>query len=230
MAPPQRNPEDRPVAALVAPDILALLEESPSDVAAETEEMHPADLADVVELLPSERVSLFLSALPRERAADVLEYLNEELRAEILEAMSARQAAELVSEMTPDDRADTLEELSEISEQRAEEIVSEMPTEARRETEQLLRFDPDTAGGLMTTDYVWIYPHRTAEETIHKIREIAPESEFIYYLYVLDKDEQLLGALSLRALLLAYGKAGHARSRCRDGIELRTITEPIAEV
>src|ERR1051326_3581452 len=100
-----RNPEDLPVAALVAPDILALLEESPSDIAAETEELHPADLADVVELLPAERVPLFLAALPRERAADVLEYLNEELRAELLEQLSARQAAELVTAMTPDDRA-----------------------------------------------------------------------------------------------------------------------------
>src|SRR5437867_12975544 len=102
MAPPQRNPEDRPVAALVAPDILALLGECPSDVAAETEEMHPADLADVVELWSSERVSVFFSAVPRERAAHVLEYLNEELRPEILEAMSARKAADVVSEMRPD--------------------------------------------------------------------------------------------------------------------------------
>ena len=55
----------------------------------------------------------------------------------------------------------------------------------------------------MTTDYTWIYPHRTAEATIRKIREIAPTSEFIYYLYVVDKDDKLLGALSLRTLLLA---------------------------
>ena len=59
----------------------------------------------------------------------------------------------------------------------------------------------------MTTDYVWIYPHRTTEATIRKIREIAPASEFIYYLYVLDKDDHLLGALSLRTLLLALPTA-----------------------
>ncbi len=59
----------------------------------------------------------------------------------------------------------------------------------------------------MTTDYVWIYPHRTTEATIRKIREIAPASEFIYYLYVLDKEDQLLGALSLRTLLLALPTA-----------------------
>jgi magnesium transporter len=56
---------------------------------------------------------------------------------------------------------------------------------------------------MMTTDYVWIYPHRTVGATIDKIREIAPESEFIYYLYVVDRSRKLLGVLSLRTLLLA---------------------------
>ena len=205
MAPPQRNPEDRPVAALLAPDILALLEESPGDVAAETEEMHPADLADVVELLPVDRVSLFLSALPRERAADVLEYRNEELRAEILEAMSARQAAELVTEMTPDDRADTLEELSELSEERAEEILSEIPSEARRETEQLLRFDPDTAGGLMTTEFVSVPADESVEDALSRVRALARTGrrEAMYAIYATDKEGRLEGVLSLRELLAA---------------------------
>ena len=83
MTPPQRK-EERPVAALLVPDILALLEESPADVAAETEEMHPADLADVAEAIPREMVPRLLMALPKDRAADVLEYMNEELRTEIL--------------------------------------------------------------------------------------------------------------------------------------------------
>src|SRR5690348_1962448 len=200
-----RNPEEVPVAALVAPDILALLEESPGDIAAETEEMHPADLADVVELLPSERVPLFLSALPRERAADVLEYLNEELRAEILEQMSARQAAELVTEMTPDDRADTLEELSELSEEHAEDVLSEIPSEARKETEQLLRFDPDTAGGLMTTEFVSVPATTTIEDALDRVRALARSGrrEAMYAIYATDTEGRLAGVLSLRELLAA---------------------------
>src|SRR5947208_8364029 len=105
--------EDTSVGALLAPDILEMLEESPDAIAAETEELHAKDLADVAHALPREMVGPFLSALPVERAADVLEYLNEELRSEVLETMSVRQAAELVTEMTPDDRADTLEGLEE---------------------------------------------------------------------------------------------------------------------
>src|SRR5262245_27493615 len=113
MTPSQRNPADRPIATLLAPDIIALLDESPSDLAAETEEIHPADLADVAELLPHERLQEFLAALGPARAADVLEYLDEELRADFLEEITPRLAAELVTQMTPDDRADVLEEMDE---------------------------------------------------------------------------------------------------------------------
>src|SRR3954468_3451753 len=134
MTPSQRNPEERPVGALLAPDILALLEESPSLIAAETEELHPADLADVAEAMPFDRIPVFLAALPRDRAAAVLEYLDEELRAEVLEAMPSEQAAEFVSAMTPDERADVLEELDE---ETADDIVEEMPEQARRETQAL---------------------------------------------------------------------------------------------
>ena len=73
MTPSQRNPEERPIGALLAPDILAMLEESPSLIPAETEELHPADLADVAEAMPFEQIPLFLAALPQDRAAAVLE-------------------------------------------------------------------------------------------------------------------------------------------------------------
>ena len=77
MTPSQHPPEERrPIGALLAPDILALLEEAPSQIAAETEEMHPADLADVAEAMPFDQVPVFLAALPKDRAADVLEYLR----------------------------------------------------------------------------------------------------------------------------------------------------------
>ncbi|MGH7689611.1 MAG: magnesium transporter MgtE N-terminal domain-containing protein, partial [Gemmatimonadaceae bacterium] len=170
MTPPQHTPEDRPVATLLAPDILALLDDSPTAVAAETEELHAADLADVAELLPREKVAVLLAALPPQRAADVLEYLDEELRAEVLEAMSARQAAALISEMTPDDRADTLEE---IEEERAEEILAAIPAEARRETEKLLAYEPDTAGGLMTTEFVSVPASMSVEAALASVRSIA---------------------------------------------------------
>src|SRR6185503_17973772 len=100
MTPSQRNPEDRPVATLLAPDIIAMLEESPGDLAHDTEEIHPADLAEVAELLDRAQLQAFLGALGPARAADVLEYLDEELRTEFLESVTPREAAALVTQMT----------------------------------------------------------------------------------------------------------------------------------
>ena len=197
-----RNPEDRPVATLVAPDILDLLEEAPGAIAAETEEMHPADLADIAELLPRDKVAAFITALPAARAADVLEYLDEELRTQLLEEIPTEQAAALVSQMTPDDRTDVLEE---IDEDVAEEIVSELPREAREETERLMQYESDTAGGLMTTEFVSVAADISVDEALEAVRALARSGrrEATYTIYATDTAGRLAGVLSLRELLAA---------------------------
>ena len=202
MTPSKRNPQERPVGSLLAPDILALLDESPALIAVETEELHPADLADVAEALPFDRIPVFLAALPQDRAAAVLEYLDEELRAEVLEAMSSEQAAALISAMTPDERADVLEELDEAT---ADDIVEEMPEQARRETQALRLYDPETAGGLMTTEFVSESSNTSVEEALRKVRVIARSGkrEAMHAIYTTDDQGRLEGVLSLRELLAA---------------------------
>jgi magnesium transporter len=207
MKPPTYTPQieeddERTIGALLAPDILDMLEESPDAIAAETEELHAKDLADVAQTLPPEMVAPFLSALPVERAADVLEYLNEELRSEVLETMSVRQAAELVTEMTPDDRADTLEGLEE---QSAEEILSEIPAAERAETEKLLAYEPDSAGGLMTTEFVSVSQDTPVEEALAAVRRIARSErlEAMNTIYTTDAAGRVKGVMSLRELLAA---------------------------
>jgi magnesium transporter len=202
MTPPHPDERDRPVAALLAPDILALLDESPESVAAETEEMHPADLADVAEAIPEDRVVALLTALEPDRAASVLEYLDEDLRTLVLEAMSTRQAADLVSQMTPDERADALEELED---ERADEILAEIPAEARRETEALLAYDPNSAGGLMTTEFVSVPEDITVEQALVRVRAVARAGrrEAMYTIYTTDTQGRLHGVMSLRELLAA---------------------------
>ncbi|MGH7339475.1 MAG: magnesium transporter [Candidatus Rokuibacteriota bacterium] len=194
---------------LVAPDILDLLEENPSAVAAETEELHPADLADVAELIPREQVAAFLAALPAARAADVLEYLAEDLRADLLEEIPTTQAAALVSQMTPDDRADALEEMDA---QVAEEIVSELPAAERAETERLLQYEPNTAGSLMTTEYVSVAQSMPVDEAFNAVRVLARSGrrEATYAIYATDQEGRLAGVLSLRELLAAPAGASIA--------------------
>ena len=201
MTPPQ-NDEERPLAALLVPDILDLLDEAPASVRVETEEMHPADLADVAAAMPRERVTQLLGALPLERAADVLEYMGEELRAEVLEAMSPEQAALIIAQMTPDDRADVLDELEE---DHAEDILASIPIEARGETQRLLQYAPDSAGGLMTTEFVSVPEDMAVETALANVRAIARSGrrEAIYTVYTTDTAGRMQGVMSLRELLAA---------------------------
>lgn len=194
--------EQRALVALLAPDIQELLKSSPQSVAAETEEIHAADLADIVEALPRESVLALLAALPADRAADVLEYLSDDLRTGVLEEMSAPQAARLVAEMTPDDRADALEDLEDTL---YETILSEIPKAAREETERLLAYEPDTAGGLMTTEFVSVPEDTTVEAALAGVRRIARAGrrEAMHAIYGTDEHGVLKGVLSLRELLAA---------------------------
>lgn len=202
MTPPPPHDEERPIAALLVPDILDLLEESPGSVSAETEEMHPADLADVAAAMPHERVPALLASLPLERAADVLEYMEEELRAEVLGAMPAEQAGAIVAQMTPDDRADVLDDLEE---EHAEDILAAIPLEARGETERLRRWAPDTAGGLMTTEFLSVPEDMIAERALANVRALARTGrrEAIYTVYATDTAGRMRGVMSLRELLAA---------------------------
>jgi magnesium transporter len=199
---PPRSNKDRPLAALIVPDLLELLEEHPESIGPQTEEMHPADLADVAEALPEEQVRAFLTALPRERAAEVLEYLDEELRTQVLEEFTAQEAAEIVAEMTPDERADALDELDE---ETADEILQELEPAEKAETERLLQYDPYTAGGLMTTEFVAVEESLTVEESLRAVRAMAKAGrrEAMYTIYTVDTNGRLRGVLSLRELLAA---------------------------
>ncbi len=201
MTPDQRQKE-KSVAALVAPDILDLLENEPSSIAAETEELHPADLADVAELLPRELLSRFLTSLPHARAAEVLEHLDEELRSAVFEAMDAGQAAAFLTGMTPDERVDALDEMDE---ETADEILEAIPAKERAETERLLQYETDTAGGLMTTEFVSVPESQTVEDALAAVRGMARAGrrEAMGTVYSVDAHGALTGVLSLRELLAA---------------------------
>ena len=199
---PEQRAKERSVAALVAPDILELLETEPASIAAETEELHPADLADVAELLPRALVPRLLTSLSPARAANVLEYLDDDLRAEVLEAMDAGQAAVLVARMTPDERADALDEMDE---EAADDILEAIPEKERVETERLRQYLPETAGGLMTTEFVSVPESQTVEGALAAVRGMARAGrrEAMNTVYLVDGRGALTGVLSLRELLAA---------------------------
>ncbi|MCX5760296.1 MAG: CBS domain-containing protein, partial [Gemmatimonadetes bacterium] len=144
----------------------------------------------------------FLAALPPERAGAVLEYLDEEIRTELLEGMTTEQAAPLVAQMTPDERADVLEE---VDEETADDILEAIPEAARLETERLLEYETDTAGGLMTTEVVSVLDTETVEAALAQVRAIARAGrrEAMNTVYAVNSRNELTGVLSLRELLAA---------------------------
>jgi len=184
--------------------------------------LHPSELAEIISDLSQREATAVFQQLDDETAADALEHLDVDTQISILEDIGPERAADIIEEMDADDAADLLAELPE---EQQRQLLEEMNEYTAGELRELVKYAEDTAGGLMTTDYVWIYPHRTAEQTIRKIREIAPEQEFIYYLYVVDKQDRLLGILTLRDLLLADPSATIERIMKTDLITVNTDAE-----
>ncbi|HMF29340.1 MAG TPA: CBS domain-containing protein [Candidatus Cybelea sp.] len=186
--------------------------------------LHPSELAEIIGDLSSREALAVVGQLDDETAADAFEHLDTETRKSLIEDIGTARAADIIEEMDADDAADLLAELPE---EQQSQLLAEMNAYTAGELRELVKYPEHTAGGMMTTDYVWIYPHRTTEATIRKIREIAPASEFIYYLYVLDKEDRLLGALSLRTLLLALPTAFIDRIMKTDLVTVDPLTPAV---
>ena len=223
---------DRIPRAMIAWDSVAPIREvNPSQVhlsvtANKLARLHPSDLAEIIGNLSSNEAATVVKQLDDEVAADAFEHLDAQTQREIIENVGTARAADIIEEMDSDDAADLLAELPE---ERQSELLAEMNADTAGELRELVKYDDDTAGGLMTTDYVWIYPHRTTDATIRKIRELAPESELIYYLYVIDQEDRLLGIVTLRDLLLALPTAFIDKIMRTDVVSVRPET-PAEEV
>ena len=162
--------------------------------------LHPADIADIMEeLTPGERAAV-LATLDEATAAETITEAEPEVQASMVQMMEPEKAADILEEMEPDEAADIL---SDLPEAKAEELLETMEPAEAQEVEELLEHEEDTAGGLMTTEHVAFRPTLTAGEAIKRIREEAKDAETIYYLYVTDPQERLLGVFSLRELILA---------------------------
>lgn len=162
--------------------------------------LHPSDIARIVnELDPAQRADV-IETLDLETAAEVLGEAHPEVQASIVENLEDELAADILEEMEPDEAADVL---GDISADKREDILEEMEPEEAEDVKELLVYDDETAGGLMTTEYVAVSKEMTAQQTIDRIRELEPTAEMVYYVYVVDSSEHLVGVISLRDLIVA---------------------------
>jgi Mg2+ transporter MgtE len=163
-------------------------------------ELHPADLATIIDqLAPRDRAGV-LASLDDEAVADAIEEMEPDTQVEVLEDLEPARAADILEEMSPDDAADLVADLSEES---RDEILALMEREEAAEVQELLGYPEDTAGGIMTPEFVSLPATLTAAQTIDRLRELEPDAETIYYVYVTDEEGRLVGVLSLRDLIVA---------------------------
>jgi CBS domain-containing protein len=163
-------------------------------------ELHPSDLAEIISELSHTDTDQFLDNLDLKQLADTLEEIEPDYQASLVKSMSDEKVADLLEEMSPDEAADLLAELPA---KRSENLLDLMEDEDARDVRKLLLFHEESAGGLMTTDYISVHPDLTAEQTIRTLREVGDEAELIYYVYVTDDDNHLIGVFSLSDLIMA---------------------------
>jgi len=162
--------------------------------------LHPADIADIVEEMAADERRQVFEQLDVETAAEALSEVEPEMQASIVTDLPEERAADILDEMAPDEAADLLQDLPV---ERREELVELMEKEEAEDVEELLTYPEDTAGGIMTTDFVALPAELTAQQAIDRLRELQPDPELTYYLYVVDGQRRLDGVISLRDLVVA---------------------------
>jgi magnesium transporter len=191
---------------LILPEVIEALATNPQELVELTEELHPADLADLAAALSPDQAQKLLSVLPVEFGARLLEHLDEERRSQLFATLAVKElekAVDLTDEMAADDRADLYATLGE---ELRTELLDAIDEEESRDIRQLLSYPEASAGSLMTTEFLALPANVTVQQAIEHIRETAADKETIYQAYAVDQNGTLLGVVSLRDLVVSPAK------------------------
>ncbi len=165
------------------------------------DEFHYADIAEILDEVSLDEATYVIKLLDSETTSDILTELDEDIRERVLKNLSAKEIAEEVEELDTDDAADIILELPE---ERQEAVISQIEDEEHKsEIQELLAYDEDTAGGLMAKELVKVYETWTVAGCMRRIRGQAKEVTRVHSIYVVDKEEKLIGRLSLKDLIVA---------------------------
>lgn len=169
-------------------------------IAQTLKDQHSADIADILAHLEAREQAILFSLLDGETAALVLNQLDTDTVSSLMSTLGAERIAGILDNMSSDDAADLLAELP-VAEK--DQLLELMETTEAEDVQELLEYREDTAGGIMTTEYVAIRQDITASKAIEVLRETAPDAETVYYVYVVNTANQLVGVISLRELIIA---------------------------
>ena len=163
------------------------------------DELHPADVADILEQLdPQQRANVF-QHLDDAQATEAISEMEDEYQSDFIESLDNKQAAGLLGNMDPDDAADIVRDLSY---ERAETLLRLMGVEDATEIRRLLGYKDGTAGGMMTTQFVAVHDTDTVGHAIEVLRGLDSDHPTVHYIYILDEYDKLVGVSSLRTLVL----------------------------
>jgi len=162
--------------------------------------LHPSDLADIIEDFDTNTGMIIFSSLDNAKAADVLEEMEEKAQVNILNNMSPDKVADILEEMPADEVADILDGLSE---HKAEELLNNMEKEDAEEVRELMEYEDETVGSIMNKEFIAFDVNITAQQTIERLRELKPDNEVAYYIYIVDENDKLQGVVSLRDLVVS---------------------------
>ena len=163
-------------------------------------QLHPADIADILEDLSHKEQKAVIESLDHETAAQALSEIPTKMQADFLESIPPEKAADIVEEMPPDEAADVLNQLPP---ETSAELLADMEKEGAEEVRELLGFEENTAGSMMTTEYVVVHESATVEGAIEALRNFEGPMEAIHQIFLIDNNNVLKGAVAIGRIALA---------------------------
>jgi magnesium transporter len=184
--------------------------------------VQPVDIADAIEGLPDALQVIAFRLLSKAEAIEVYEYLDSSVQQSLIEEFKRQEVLDIVDKMSPDDRVRLFDELPAKVVRR---LLAQLSPQERQATAQLLGYEADTAGRIMTPEYISLKESLTLGETLERIRSLASTTETIYYVYVTDAERHLSGIVSLRDLVVSPPEQTLGEIMSRDAVCVHTDTD-----
>jgi len=181
------------------PEVIELLQEDPREIPEALSDLHPADVGEIIDNLPVAMVPTFLSVFPTNEAADFFEYTSEAIRLEVIPLMDLASAGALLDAMEPDEQADIV---SKLPEDLQKSLLQRLTPANKEEALQILQYPENTAGRMMTTEYISVSQRATVGEALNAVKKGLPTRDSYHHVYVVEGN-LLKGVISIRELLLA---------------------------